>query len=614
MFALNVDKQAGRIAVFLLAIVIAIAVVLVAAGQGQVQTEDYIVNLISSSSGKCLQPIQQSHNQGDAIVQQTCNGTAAQQWTVHKASGTTLHLIDKDSGLCLDARGKAADGTPIQQWPCNQISNEDWSLGTTGDLLVSGISNSWTQCITTGGMQDGLPMKLSQCNFGPSQLWKIPHAVSAACSGSSGTSPLDLVWTNCDQNGFPVNPEWKYQANNDALVTPSPTSLCPAASSNHIFPASCVAWPVTYDSGDLCGPHVNYFAVTYQGPVYWLDKSAWGTDSDYNFNIIPPGGAGVTGLTNNAILIEFDSEETINYFQSKLWTDFHHMVDNDNSAAQAYIHGQTAVVTSLFGLDCGHASCGSEEHPAYAMAVNMDDSNLSNDQWGVFARNWGDEGFCGSQEHTLPSGDLKLVIPWLSGATGVAVLPTTHFNLFQNSPSAGLFTDPQITVAKGEGILIDFALPDPSLETGWEGEIHLQWTVPPAVLSVLNARTAARRITTLARSAEEEEDEKEEPESRIAALLTSLPAEQQEALRSQFTASSAAASPAAARPSKPLRPVLTVAKLPDPPRLASPVVPKTVTNPRLAQRDNAMRQALCQAYKNKVPGYPSVCASAGAVP
>jgi hypothetical protein len=59
------------------------------------------VNLISTSSGKCLQPIQQSQNQGDAFVQQTCNGSAAQQWTVHKASGTTLHLIEKDSGLCL---------------------------------------------------------------------------------------------------------------------------------------------------------------------------------------------------------------------------------------------------------------------------------------------------------------------------------------------------------------------------------------------------------------------------------------------------------------------------------------------------------------------------------
>jgi hypothetical protein len=613
VFALNVDKQAGRIAGFSLAILIAVAVVLVAPGRGQTQTEDYIVNLVSSSSGKCLQPIQQSHNQGDAIVQQTCNGSAAQQWTVHEVSGTTLHLIDKDSGLCLDARGKAADGTPIQQWPCNKITNEDWRLGTTGDLLVSGISNSWSHCIAAGGTQDGLPMVLSQCNGSPAQLWKIPHAVSAACSGSSGTSPLDLVWSNCDQNGFPFNPELKYQASNDAQLTPSPTSLCPAASSSHIFPASCISFPVTYDSGFWCGPHVNYFAVTYQGAVYWLDKSAWGTDSDYNFNMIPPGGAGVVGLTSKAILIEFDSEETINYFQSKLWTDFHHMVDNDNSAAQAYIHGQTAVVTSLFGLDCAHSSCGSEEHPAYAMAVNMDDSNPSDDQWGVFARNWGDEGFCGSQEHTLPGGDLKLVIPWLAGATAVAVLPTSKFNLFQNSPSAGLFTDPQITVANGEGILIDFSLPDPSLQTGWEGEIHLQWTVPPPALSALKARTAARHTTTVALSAEGEQDEKEKAESRIGALLTSLPAEQQAALRSQLTASSAAAPPAAARPSKPLRPVLKVAKLPDPPRQA-PVVPKAVTNPRLAQRDSARRQALCQAYKDNVPGYPSACAAGAAVP
>jgi hypothetical protein len=96
-----------------------------------VKAEDPIVKLVSAASGKCLQPIDQSHNRGDAIVQQTCNGGAAQQWTVHTVSATKVHLINRESGLCMDARGKGVDGTPIQQWSCNQISNEDWGFGIT---------------------------------------------------------------------------------------------------------------------------------------------------------------------------------------------------------------------------------------------------------------------------------------------------------------------------------------------------------------------------------------------------------------------------------------------------------------------------------------------------
>src|SRR5215471_4052220 len=78
VFTHNVDKQVGWIAIFSsLGVAIAAAIVLAAAAPAQVQTDDTAVNLVSAASGKCLQPINQSHNQGDAVVQQTCNGSAA---------------------------------------------------------------------------------------------------------------------------------------------------------------------------------------------------------------------------------------------------------------------------------------------------------------------------------------------------------------------------------------------------------------------------------------------------------------------------------------------------------------------------------------------------------
>jgi Ricin-type beta-trefoil lectin domain-like len=138
------------------------------------RAEDPIVKLVSASSGKCLQPINGSLTQGDAIVQESCNGSAAQQWTVKSVSSTKVHLVNRSSHLCLDARGKAVNGTPIQQWTCNKISNENWNFGITNNLLSSGISNTFSHCVATPGFPDGLPMELRFCDGDNAQHWSRP--------------------------------------------------------------------------------------------------------------------------------------------------------------------------------------------------------------------------------------------------------------------------------------------------------------------------------------------------------------------------------------------------------------------------------------------------------
>lgn len=440
-----------------------------------------------------------------------------------------------------------------------------------------------------------------------------PPGTIGSCAGNSGNGPLDLAWTNCDQNGFPLNPRWNYEVAN-GKVPPTPLALCPTAKKTVTvngstftvidFPQSCMSWPVNYDSGFWCGPHVNYFAVTYQGPVNWWQKSTAGTDDDYNFFMFPANNEGVLAHedgTTDGIEIEFDSDETIDHFTSPLWTQFHQMVDNNNSGAQNYIHNKTAVVTSLLGLDCGHPGCGSEEHPAYAMALDMDDSNLSDDQWGVFARNWGDEGFCSSNQHNLPGSDLKIQIPWIPGATAVAVLPDTQFYVFANSGSSASVPTPQITIATGQGILVDFTLPDSSAQLGVDGEVHLQWTLSSAAKATLISRARLRSVPV-----PDPDEEKEKPESRMASLFSSLAAPQHQVLQTRVAA--LPRTRIVGRPAKlPMRPVLSVAKLPSPPRLARPVAPQAVSDPRLIQKSESVRLAICEAYKNAVPGYPLAC-------
>jgi Ricin-type beta-trefoil lectin domain-like len=138
------------------------------------QAEDQIVKLVSLQNWKCLQPVNGSTQQGAAIVQQSCNGSLAQQWTVKSVSSTKVHLVNRFSKLCLDARGKAKNGTPVQQWTCNWISNENWSFGIRDNLLSSGVSNTFSHCVATPGFQDGLPMELRFCDGNMSQLWTRP--------------------------------------------------------------------------------------------------------------------------------------------------------------------------------------------------------------------------------------------------------------------------------------------------------------------------------------------------------------------------------------------------------------------------------------------------------
>jgi Ricin-type beta-trefoil lectin domain len=132
------------------------------------------------SSNMCLQPVNGSTVRGAAIVQEPCNGGAAQQWTKVPVRGSIVHFVNVLSGLCLDARGGATNRTPVQQWPCNNISNENWEPGDdSGDTippLFSRVSGTKSHCLDIPGGQRiaGLAMQIYRCNGTEAQLWWTP--------------------------------------------------------------------------------------------------------------------------------------------------------------------------------------------------------------------------------------------------------------------------------------------------------------------------------------------------------------------------------------------------------------------------------------------------------
>jgi Ricin-type beta-trefoil lectin domain-like len=134
----------------------------------------------NSHTNMCLQPADGSKVQGAAIVQEPCQGgNVAQEWVYVQVSGA-FHFQNALSGLCLDARGKATNGTPVQQWTCDQISNENWepptnSKGASIGPVISRVSGSSGDCLDVPGGQQkiGLPMQVYHCNGTVSQLWDL---------------------------------------------------------------------------------------------------------------------------------------------------------------------------------------------------------------------------------------------------------------------------------------------------------------------------------------------------------------------------------------------------------------------------------------------------------
>ena len=140
----------------------------------------------NSYTNMCLQPIDQSTEAGKEVVQEPCepdtsSGRAAQEW-IYYPPGNDGRFMNALSGLCLDARGGAKDKTPVQQWPCNWISNEKWDSSQVnptggGAPVISRVSGTKSYCLDVpGGAED--------CRARPADLplqWDSRADVAAQC-------------------------------------------------------------------------------------------------------------------------------------------------------------------------------------------------------------------------------------------------------------------------------------------------------------------------------------------------------------------------------------------------------------------------------------------------
>ncbi|MFG3582183.1 ThuA domain-containing protein [Micromonospora chersina] len=118
-------------------------------------------------AGKCLDVRSGATADGTQIQLYTCNGSAAQTWTV--IPNSTVKAL----GKCLDVSGGgSADGTKIQLWTCNGTGAQNWSAQADGTLR----NPQSGKCLDVAGNNsaDSTPVQLWSCTGAANQRWTLP--------------------------------------------------------------------------------------------------------------------------------------------------------------------------------------------------------------------------------------------------------------------------------------------------------------------------------------------------------------------------------------------------------------------------------------------------------
>ncbi|MFI6642677.1 ricin-type beta-trefoil lectin domain protein [Streptomyces sp. NPDC050504] len=118
-------------------------------------------------AGKCLDVADADPANGTAVQLHTCNGTAAQRWTVG-ADGTVRAL-----GKCLDAAAAGtADGTRVQLYDCNGTGAQHWAYNAAARDLVNVPADKCLD-VRENSSADRTPTQLWTCAGTANQKWTL---------------------------------------------------------------------------------------------------------------------------------------------------------------------------------------------------------------------------------------------------------------------------------------------------------------------------------------------------------------------------------------------------------------------------------------------------------
>jgi hypothetical protein len=282
------------------------------------------------------------------------------------------------------------------------------------------------------------------------------------CSGIQSSDEADFSPPSCDRNEGCGD-------NGDNVCVADFSSAWPTLDkSTECQVLSHVICPL---AGSLCGlldpSRIDYpnNVIVYRAPINWENHSDEGADDDYTWDMHSPGSELYDTQTGGRIHVEFDADETIDHFipdfdSSKCfasgsttpnppvdasfglanlwWRKLRCFVDQNPNVNDEQTDRDIrcwlkqivnpnltcppsgsdeptgpdplAVVVGVPSMDCAdNPNAGTDEiHPAYAMAIRIQEDPSKPEQWAFFYRNGGDNGGCGTYKYYRCDTSFKL--------------------------------------------------------------------------------------------------------------------------------------------------------------------------------------------------------------
>lgn len=489
------------------------------------------------------------------------------------------------------------------------------TIGPNEAFLVLGYQDDDYSDNGYSGHDNGNPVQCAGSDGGPAWVTiKIERG-----GGPPLPAPFDLVATQFDPTGVPMNPKWGWEqsapTHHPTQPHPDPGTLCAGFpyvnSSDPSLGVTFGSPPCTQQSPSVNPPspgslnsylcagaaepghlhgHVNWWANTFSGTLQWDDHTDWTQkgDDDYNFKLTPATESGLTTQNPQTIGLEFDSDETVDHIDRGWWNDFHNAVDSNDGKtggpAGAMIDGHESIVIGLMGLDSEH-NAYSELHPVYGMAIHLN-NDPKDDQWALLVRNWGDEGYCSQDLMSIPTTTLSFFLPRPFATGGTANTDELYSN---NDSTISVLT-------KRGGALVTVDLGDPGQFTLVHGKIHFSWILGPG--SPAAVATLAGSLGTSHTSLVATQHKLEGPEATSYKLFDALPSAKKAEVQAKLRKAPQAAY------TRPVRRVAVIKVGPGHKQLR----PLKTRALRKAQMDKLRTSALCEAYGGTLPGVPqSVC-------
>ncbi|MFJ5812131.1 RICIN domain-containing protein [Streptomyces sp. NPDC093093] len=138
---------------------------------------------VHAANGKCLDIENGGTGNGAPVQIYTCNGTAAQQWTMF-GDDHGFHLRSATSQKCLDvSNAGAANGTRIQIWTCNSTPAQTWEFNLRATTSIKNVGSG--KCLDLHTYELGNDAWLWECNGTGAQQFDIKPSGNGGVPGQS---------------------------------------------------------------------------------------------------------------------------------------------------------------------------------------------------------------------------------------------------------------------------------------------------------------------------------------------------------------------------------------------------------------------------------------------